>query len=99
METVGGGGGEGESGARDAYGVAGEVGTMLGDEEGFVERWRQISNEEREGLVDMAVTLTRIRCFPCAASPVCPCMSRFYLGQGGAFQMQIPRSRNKNLRP
>lgn len=59
----GGGSGEGRAGARGASGVGGEVGALLGAEGAFVQRWRQVSHEEREGLVDMAVTLTLIHSF------------------------------------
>ena len=55
---------EGRAGARGASGVGGEVGALLGAEGAFVQRWRQVSHEEREGLVDMAVTPTLIHSCP-----------------------------------
>ena len=55
---------EGRAGARGASGVGGEVGALLGAEGAFVQRWRQVSHEEREGLVDVAVTPTLIHSCP-----------------------------------
>lgn len=51
------------SGGGAAGGEAGGRGFGEGGEGEFVERWRQISAEEREALVDMAVSLARKNSF------------------------------------